>query len=128
MKHRPRDRWPGRGEAAAAPRVDVDLVQLGSVALVQRVDHDVRVERQLLAGRGAGPEQPLSGVPRHTLRDRGQLLEGRVLGVWFRPQAPHRAVRNVVGAENRPFPLDELGVERIAVGQLRQRFDGLTLF
>ena len=114
-----------REPAPAARGVDVNLVQLIRVAQIQRGDHDVGVECKLSGGRGPRAEQPLPDVARHPLRDGAQLLHGRVIRVG--PQTPDRAVRHVFRAEHRAFQVDELRVERVAVGQTRQRFDGLML-
>ena len=111
--------------AAAAPRVDVDLVQIVLVAPVQHLGHDVGIQRELFGGSGPRPEQALPGVPRDALGDCRQLLQGRIPPVACL-EAPDRAARNLVRAENRAFDLDELGVERIAAGQPRQQLRAST--
>ena len=111
--------------AAAAPRVDVDLVQIVFVAPVQHLGHDVGVQRELVGRGGSRPDQALPGVPRHALGDRRQLLQGRIAPVACL-EAPDRPGRNLVRAENRSFDFDELGVERIAVGQPRQQLRAST--
>ena len=116
---------PVAGHPPAPARVvQIDLLQGLGVALEQGVRDDLPVEDQLVAGRGRALAQPLAGAARRPLGDDAHQGEGPVLRLRLRAQVPHGAVRGVVRPQERALPFHELGHERIARGELRDRLDG----
>ena len=114
----------GHPPAPAGP-LQVQVVQQVGVALVEHEDGHPRVAGPLLERGRAAAQQLLARAARDAFRHRAQLGERGALPRPGRPVAPDFALRLVAGAQHRAFPVDELGDERVAVGETPQRFENV---